>query len=934
MPILSPEQRLAIAIGVPTVAFLLFLWYKRRQGLREYEEEDDEEETEQTSVATVFETSLELKVPASVSGVIIGRGGANIKKIQKETGTYINFKDDDEPKEKDFGANRTPSERTIVIKGEREKARKAELIIKKIVAEQPRQLTEEYLIPQAACGKIIGRGGATIRHLCQVSGARIVVDRSEIRPDVPRKCTVTGTVDQIANAKGLLDETIAEHNAAMARKRMPAVHPVVPVAATPSLAKDPLAASSPAVQFPVVSDYVEVFVSAVDTPGHFWVQLVKGHGAQELDKLVSDLTEEASTGSADSIVQSVKVGEVYCAPFPQDESWYRAKVTKDNNDGTVEVFYVDYGDVGTVPKYRMRKLREEQTWLPFQAVECYLANVKPKDGEWSKEAIDVFKQLTHYPDWQVIMTKAVRYCGATPCLDVYNTTTDKDIYINQEMIKGGFATSDVKYPPSTPDNAPAENAVKDEVAVKMEAADVTDSRPEDVATSRAPSESNTDKTVAFHVTKPVSPKEFSPVKTALVKRVSQDYVGTSPSKKSRTSSELGITEHDEVFEQGQVAPEAAEQLNNEPLEFLAGLQGKKREDGLAAKTYLFGSSERSDTKRSPEKPPLKPEVEEMIKLKVSRAFELETNPAEETEDISQTNQQEGMPEAQDLNAKEDDGQKAVDGQKKENGVTDLDEDDELETFTSSFQQQVKVKTLPVTVTVRNATSETTERDQEHDTGDIALPQYKGAPPLVVVAEQADSVASAPETLAAREEGEAVVESNSSLKEDSVDATVVEAESTPGPQVVISGSEEESEEESEEYSEEESEEESEESDSESFASALEEPGSDTDSTSYQTARNNIESSTTSLEYDTAEGGTDTETLRSQNDTHGTPVNSDTESEGEEYEEDEGEKTPKRKLSLQDSDATPKGSLAAEAMFGSEQELGYKGDTEASTENLHK
>ncbi|XP_020900391.1 tudor and KH domain-containing protein isoform X2 [Exaiptasia diaphana] len=313
MPTFSSEQRLAIAVGVPTLALLFFLWYRRRQRDNSFDDDDDEDEEEPT-VARAFETKIEVQIPKLLVGTVIGRGGANIKQIQRESGAYLRFKDDDENEEVvEFDEVKPDPEktRTVVIKGERENARKAEFLIKKIISEQPKMLTEEYYVPQRSCGRIIGRGGMTIRHLSKVSGARITIDREEIRPDIPRKCTIVGTADQIANAKGLLDEKIAEHEKFMTRRP--------PNQMSRSNKKDFDVAqsketnmSSPVpytVQFPDTSDFIEVFVSAIDNPEHFYVQLVRTGEAQKLDQLIEAVTEEATSGSAEKFVESI---ENYC----------------------------------------------------------------------------------------------------------------------------------------------------------------------------------------------------------------------------------------------------------------------------------------------------------------------------------------------------------------------------------------------------------------------------------------------------------------------------------------------------------------------------------------------------------------------------------------------------------------------------------------------
>lgn len=163
MPSLSNEQRAAIAIGVPVVAFLLYLWYRRRRSSEFPDEEEDTARAEETeTIASANQRTVEVKIPRSVVGAIIGKSGANIKKIEQDSGARVNLKDEDEG-----GGD---EERIVLIQGEREKARRAEILVKKIIAEQPIIRTEEVFVPQRACGRIIGKGGQTIRNMSSVSG--------------------------------------------------------------------------------------------------------------------------------------------------------------------------------------------------------------------------------------------------------------------------------------------------------------------------------------------------------------------------------------------------------------------------------------------------------------------------------------------------------------------------------------------------------------------------------------------------------------------------------------------------------------------------------------------------------------------------------------------------------------------------------------------
>lgn len=46
----------------------------------------------------------------------------------------------------------------------------AEIRIKEIIANTPKHVETEMFVPQESCGRIIGKGGQSIRELCSVSG--------------------------------------------------------------------------------------------------------------------------------------------------------------------------------------------------------------------------------------------------------------------------------------------------------------------------------------------------------------------------------------------------------------------------------------------------------------------------------------------------------------------------------------------------------------------------------------------------------------------------------------------------------------------------------------------------------------------------------------------------------------------------------------------
>ncbi|XP_054706758.1 tudor domain-containing 6-like [Uloborus diversus] len=82
-----------------------------------------------------------------------------------------------------------------------------------------------------------------------------------------------------------------------------------------------------------------------------------------------------------------------CAVFEDDGAWYRGKIQKVNMT-SCEVFFVDYGNVSTVPKSKIKVLLDNLVSLPGQALRCKSYNVSPKSGSWSDADIDAFTDMT------------------------------------------------------------------------------------------------------------------------------------------------------------------------------------------------------------------------------------------------------------------------------------------------------------------------------------------------------------------------------------------------------------------------------------------------------------------------------------------------------------------------------------------------------------
>lgn len=158
---------------------------------------------------------------------------------------------------------------------------------------------------------------------------------------------------------------------------------------------------------------LEVFVSAVESPDKFYVQLCST-GA-DLDRLMDDTTDfyEIEDNRISFKPLNVKVGDIVAVPYSYDEHWYRARVLSiDNNpysleDSEVGILYLDYGDRSLVRYQQICDLKDDiLKRMPFQAIECCLSGVAPKDASgWTEEAVSVFKELTHNALWKTLYAK-------------------------------------------------------------------------------------------------------------------------------------------------------------------------------------------------------------------------------------------------------------------------------------------------------------------------------------------------------------------------------------------------------------------------------------------------------------------------------------------------------------------------------------------------
>ena len=128
-------------------------------------------------------------------GKLIGKSGETIKAMQQRTGSHIQI-DHEVPGD----------HKHVTIKSaSQEWAEACKREIDEIINSPDVEQTIEC--PQGIVGRVIGRGGETIKALQSASQAHIVVNQ-DFPEGVPRQIVVTGRADSVARAVSMIQELI------------------------------------------------------------------------------------------------------------------------------------------------------------------------------------------------------------------------------------------------------------------------------------------------------------------------------------------------------------------------------------------------------------------------------------------------------------------------------------------------------------------------------------------------------------------------------------------------------------------------------------------------------------------------------------------------------------------------------------------------------
>ncbi|KAG8176426.1 hypothetical protein JTE90_008558 [Oedothorax gibbosus] len=293
------------------------------------------------------------------------------------------------------------------------------------VPENPNLYVHEFELPQQLCGRLIGKHGKHVKSIKDQSNANVFIKRHPYDPQL-KIVVVEGNRSDVNEALDIIRRTYP-----------PSRYPMVSLVKTNMMTTTNVLPESLQLHIPEGAS-CDVILSSLVSAGHFFLQQPTHPTYPSLSTLDQCMISCYSQVDTPLLPHPVEAGVICAAPILN--GWYRAQVVYVyENEVECELKFVDYGGFSQATTASLRQIRSDFMSLPFQASECYLANVRPLDPAegWSAEATATFEELAQ---GQILQALIVDYApDGNPCVHLYRVQGISNMFINKELVERGLA---------------------------------------------------------------------------------------------------------------------------------------------------------------------------------------------------------------------------------------------------------------------------------------------------------------------------------------------------------------------------------------------------------------------------------------------------------------------------------------------------------------
>ncbi|KOC60170.1 KH domain-containing protein C56G2.1 [Habropoda laboriosa] len=242
----------------------------------------------------------------------------------------------------------------------------------------------EFCIPQHLVGRLIGRHGNFLHSIRLKAEVHIVVKNYPIMKD-QKICAIEGSSEGVNIALDMIRQKFPEEK-------------------YPNVTLEQILSSKTSEENQWITELMQlslvegvnndVVVCHVVKPNRVFVQLPTHPTYPSLRILERNMTQLYDTIETPPVPDELSKGMILVAKWYNN--WVRVCVEQPDPHGEQHlVRLVDHGGYWQFSNAEMKKIRSDYLTLPFQAIEIFLANVQPKNGEWTQEALNVVAHMCY-----------------------------------------------------------------------------------------------------------------------------------------------------------------------------------------------------------------------------------------------------------------------------------------------------------------------------------------------------------------------------------------------------------------------------------------------------------------------------------------------------------------------------------------------------------